>query len=221
VAGLEVFYPGRFGDAADPSHDFLATGSTATVANITNHIHGINGIRVSFDNIVTFATTPAAAFAFEWTTGVGTTFSAATSVSTSVSVTDTVLGGVTVVDIVLNDDYVVKRWLKVTIIASQVSTSGVALDGELSGNPINLLSGDGTPGGNAVFFIGNASGDVNGDRKTSVTDAGLVRAQVNPFLPVSIANVYDVDKSGKVVVTDAGEARADVNPFFTLPLISP
>jgi hypothetical protein len=62
---------------------------------------------------------------------------------------------------------------------------------------------------------------VDSDRRTLLTDAGIVRGQVNPFLPVGIEVIYDVDKDGRVLLTDAGLTRALVNPFFLLPLISP
>lgn len=205
----------------DPSRSFLATGSTATIDNISNYARGITGIRVSFDNIATFATTTDAAFSFEWTEPTGTVFSPVTDAATAITVTPTVVGGVTVVDIVLANDHVRQRWLKVTIDATEVTAGGIELDGELSGNPVVLSSGDGTAGGNAVFYIGNTRGDVTGDRKTTLTDVGQIRLLVNPALGVPIDSVFDVDKSGKVQLTDVGYARLGVNPAFQLPLISP
>jgi hypothetical protein len=95
------------------------------------------------------------------------------------------------------------------------------LDGEMSGNPAGLPSGELSPGGDAVFYLGNQPGDVDGDWRTLLADVGLVRANANPFLPVPISNLYDVDKDGKVLLTDVGETRLDVNPFATLPLLSP
>ena len=72
-----------------------------------------------------------------------------------------------------------------------------------------------------MFYLGNMSGDVDNDRKTTLTDIGLIRAPVNPFVQVPITNVFDVDKDGKIQLTDVGGARLDVNPFATLPLIAP
>jgi hypothetical protein len=221
VAALELFYAGRYGNAANPSKRFLAAGSASNTSNIVTYTRGITGVRVRFDAIVTFTSTPAAAFAFEWTTGTGTTFSPVANPATMISVSPSTAGGVTVVDIVLADNHVKQRWLKVTIFANQVTVGGVALDGELSGNPAAMPSGNGVPGGNAVFHIGNLTGDVDNDRKITLTDVGLIRAQVNPFVSVPITHPYDVDKDGKVLLTDVGLARADVNPFFTLPLLAP
>lgn len=221
VANVELFYAGRLGNAPNPSRAFLAPGSTATQDNITNYMRGITGIRVTFDTLVTFATTARDAFSFEWTTGTGTLFSSVTDAASMISATASDVGGVTVVDIVIVNDHVRRRWLKVTIDAAQVTSGGVALDGELTGNPLVLPSGDGTPGGNSVFVIGNLSGDVDNDRKTTLTDIGLIRGQVNPFVTVPITNIFDVDKDGKVQLADVGAARVDVNPFVTLPLITP
>ena len=147
VSNLEVFYAGKFSDQGDPSKSFLAVGSAATLANVTHYAGGISGVRVTFDAIVTFATTPEAAFTFEWTTGSGTTFSAVTDVATNVTVTPTVIGTETVVDIVLADGHVVGRWLKITIDATQITASGGELDGELTGHPTPFPGGDGVAGG--------------------------------------------------------------------------
>jgi hypothetical protein len=197
------------------------TCATATTANIINYNRGITGIRVSFDTVASFATTAGAAFTFEWTSPIGTIFSPVTDAATAITVTQTITGGVTVVDILLTDNHVRQRWLKVMIDATQVTASGVELDGELFGNPVVMPSGDATPGGDAVFYLGSAPGDVTGDRKNTLTDIGQTRLQVNPAFSVPIDNVYDADKSGKVELRDVGLARLDLNPAFALPLISP
>ncbi len=278
VANLEVFYAGRFGvcvggdfdglycssDAAcrngacdvsdplaDPRPKFLAAGSTGTLDNITNYVGGITGIRVLFDNIVGFATTPEAAFTFDWSmppecVGGGRDglicdpdnpndqcvlqggtcevfFLPVADSATTISITTAVQGGVTVVSIVLDDDHVRARWLKVTIDAMQVTASGVELDGELVGNPVVLPSGDGTPGGNALFYLGNAAGDADGNRKTELNDPFVIRncSCFIPFFRVPITEPFDVDKDVWVRLGDPGAARAVVNPFVKVPLISP
>ena len=123
--------------------------------------------------------------------------------------------------VIITDDHVRKRWLKVTVDAAQITGNGVAFDGEMGGNPVVLPSGNGTPGGNAVFYVGNLPGDVDDSGTTLLTDMGIILAAMNPFFTVPITNAFDVDKSGKVVLTDVGEARLDANPFFQLPIISP
>ena len=221
VTGVDIFYAGRFADAADPSRHAMGQGASATAANVTNNMQGITGIRVRFDRLVDFVGSPEAAFDFAWSTGTGTTFSAVTNLATNMTMSAADAGGFTEVTIVFADDYIVRRWLRITVDAAQVSSQGVSLDGEVAGNPVAMPSGDGTPGGNVVLYVANMPGDVDGDRRTLLTDAGLVRENVNPFLPVPITNVYDVDKDGRVLLTDAGLTRAAVNPFFAIPLITP
>jgi len=221
VAGLEVFYAGKYSDEPDPSHAFLASGSVADSGNVTNYIHGITGVRIFFDRVVDFASTPDAALAFEWTTGMDTTFTPVTDAETVISIASAVESDVTVLTVTIDDDYVRRRWLKTTVIASEVSAAGVTLDGELTGNPVSLPSGDGPPGGDAMFYLGHVGGDADGNRQTNLTDIGIIRPEVNPFGPVPITNVYDVDKDGRVLLTDVGDARAVVNPFFVLPLVAP
>ena len=138
-----------------------------------------------------------------------------------VAVTAVDLGGITTVEIVITDRHVRRRWLKVTLLAAQVTSTGLQLDGEMVGNPVVLPSGDGSPGGDAIFYLGNLTGDVSGDRKTLLEDIGLIRSVVNPFLPVPITDLNDIDKDAKVLLGDVGDARLDVNPFVTLPIINP
>ena len=205
---------------SDPSQSFLAGGSTATTDNITNYIAGITGIRILFDTAVTFVTTPDAALSFASTTGTGTTFSPVSDGVNNITVVETLENGLSVITIVMNDDFIRSRWLEVTLDATQVTAFGVELDGEVVGNPVVLPSGDATPGGNAVFYIGNVAGDADGDRTTLLTDIGIIRGAVNPFVTVLITDPNDVDKDSKLLLTDVGDARAEVNPFFTLPLIT-
>jgi hypothetical protein len=238
-----------FRSAPDPTRFFLAPGSLAVAGNVTNSVSGITGVRVAFDTIVDFATTADAAFALEWSLSpvcVGGTrdglscdpqnggdaclteggvcdvpFEPVLNVPSNVTISPVTVDGVTEVDIAIADNHVRRRWLKVTVDATQVTSGGVALDGETVGNPIAVPSGDGAPGGDAVFFVGNMPGDVTGDRKTLLADVGATRLQVNPFLTVDITDAYDVDRDGKVLLADVGKARMDVNPFQTLPLIAP
>ena len=222
IEQLDVFYDGKFSDAADTSKCFLAGGSTAVTKNITNYVNGITGIRVYFDHDVAFHDSPEDAFTFEWTTPpAGTTFSAGPD-SGVITITTELIDDNTVVTIVIDDDEVKRRWLKVTIAADKVTADGKDLNGELEndGDCVKLDSGSGPAGGDAVFYLGNMPCDVDDDQKVMLADAGLVRLEVSED-PVPITNVYDVDKSGVVEMADANATRDAVNIFFTLPLISP
>ncbi len=222
VASIDVFYSGKFADATDPSIWCLAAGATATIDNIGYYIRGITGIRITFDELVDFQTLdPRDAFSFEWTAVNGTTFTPVTNATTTISVTSAAVGGVTVATVVINDDHVMKRWLKTTIDATQVSTAGVFLDGELTGNPILMPSGDTAPGGNAVFFLANMAGDSDGTGVTDLNDVSVVRVNSNQFIGVPIDDVFDVDKSGVVNLNDVSVTRAAANQFEGVPLFTP
>jgi hypothetical protein len=221
IEGLEVFYAGHFSNEPDPSRWFLAAGSTATNANITNYVQGITGIRLFFDDIVSFAGNPMDAFGFEWTEGTGTEFAPVPEVNMAFEVMATVESERTVVVIVIANGYVEKRWLKVTIDAARVALGTCELDGELWGNPVSLPSGDGPAGGNAVFYLGSLPGEVTGDRKVRFEDVGAVRLAVDIFTWVPITDIYDVDKDGKVLFDDVGDTAEAMDIFFTFPLISP
>jgi hypothetical protein len=236
----------------DPSYSFLSAGSAATTNNITNYTEGITGIRVLFDNIVDFATTADAAFLFEWSnapiciggdndgfncfndndcTGTAPTpngtcevlFESVFDAVNMIVVTPFVENNRTVAEIIIANGHVMRRWLKVTAIATEITSGGVELDGELAGNPVIVPSGDGFAGGDAIFYIGHVPADVDANRKVELTDPGLIRncSCFNPFLEALITEPNDVDKDGRVVLTDVGKARVNVNPFFTLPLIAP
>jgi hypothetical protein len=220
IENLELFYAGRFADAADPSKSFLANGSTATNDNVTNYVSGITGVRVFFDDVVDFATTPFDACTFEWSLSPAhTTFEGVADPANTITVTADVATGKTVLTVIIDDAHVMARWLKVTIDAVEVTAGGCELNGELSGNPVTMPSGDGANGGSAVFYVANAPADIDGDRRALPADLGLIALQVGPF-PVPITNIYDIDKSGQVLNADLGAGALLITPF-ALPLIAP
>ncbi|MFQ5461499.1 MAG: cohesin domain-containing protein [Phycisphaerae bacterium] len=199
------------------------TCAAARPNNITSYLRGITGIRVTFDRVVSFATTPLAAFSFDWTTGsLGTTFTAVdAAVVAGASATVSTASGVTVVNLVLGDYDVVRRWLRITLDAAQISTGGVAMDGEATGNPVILPSGNGTPGGNCVFYIASMPADSDGNRLTTTDDAIAIRLAVSTSQFVAIDSPYDVNKTRLVTTDDFIDARLLVSTSFKLGLISP
>jgi len=212
VESLELFYNGRFADAADPAKQFLAVGEASSMSlvgddlhgNVTNYLDGITGIRVTFDTVVTFSVDAAAAFSYEATPEQSSdkTFTAFTPPTAPAYTVDNSTGK-TVVTITFADGEIKNRWLKTIIDASQVvSPMGRNLDGELP-NPLTLPSGDGGAGGNAEFIIGNRVGDVDGNYRCLLNDAVLARNHVSGATVVGIANAYDIDKNGRVLLNDA------------------
>lgn len=209
-------------EQADPNIFYLGAGSVATVNNVSYYIRGITGIRVYFDTVVDFSTLdPTDAFSFEWTNPNGSTFTPVTNVASTFLVSEATKGGVTVVTIVIDNDTVMKRWLKTTIDAAQVSVAGALLDGDLAGNPISMPSGDTVPGGNAVFYLASMPGDVQGDLVTTLDDVSLDRIESNPTIAVLIDNVFDVNKDGAVTLDDVSVTRMASNPTIGVPLITP
>ncbi len=208
-------------EQADVNILYLGAGSVATVDNVSYYVRGVTGIRVYFDKVVDFQASPNDAFSFEWTALNGSTFTPVTNVATTFAVSAATVNGVTVVTIVIDDDTVSKRWLKTTIDATQVSTVGGLLDGELTGNPTVMPSGDALPGGNAVFYLANMPGDADGDLVATLDDVSLVRLESNPTIAVLIDNVFDVDKDGVVTLDDVSTTRLVSSPTIGIPLITP
>jgi len=219
IEALELFYNGQFGDAADPAKMFLAVGEASSMSlvgtdlfgNVTNYLHGVTGIRVTFDTVVTFSVDAAAAFSYETTPEQSTdkTFTPFAPPTAPVYTVDNG-SGKTVVTITFADGEIKNRWLKTIVDASQVSANGMDLDGELP-SPLTLPSGDGTAGGNAEFIIGHRFGDVDGNYRCLLNDAVLVRNQVSGTVVVGISNAYEVDKNERVLLNDAILARNAVS----------
>ncbi len=201
----------------------FGTCASALPSNITNYMRGITGIRVTFDSLVSFTTTPLAAFSFEWTTGsLGATFSPADpAVVAGATTTVSTAGGVTVVNLVLTDDDVTRRWLKITLDAAQISVGGVAMDGEVTGNPVALPSGNSVSGGNCVFYIASMPADTDDNRLTTTDDAIAVRLAVSTSQFVAIDSPFDVNKTRLVTTDDFIETRFSVSTSFKLGLITP
>ncbi len=76
-----------------------------------------------------------------------------------------------------------------------------------------------------VFYFGNAIGDVgvgnsasSGLTVVSVNsiDFATIRGSLNPFGPVAITNVYDINKDGRVDAIDTATARSYNSSRYTL-----
>jgi len=217
IETLGVFYEGRSGNVADPAKEFLAVGQASQMSlagddlhgNVTNYAQGITGIRVTFDQVVTFASDVSDAFSYEATpeqSSDKTFYEQGTPEfdppTSPIYVVDDGTGR-TVVTIIFMDGEIKNRWLKTIIDASQIvsALSDLDLDGELP-SPLTLPSGDRTAGGNAEFIIGNKIGDVDANYYTLFNDAIGIRSRAGAAL-VGISNAYDIDKSGRVLLNDA------------------
>jgi hypothetical protein len=148
----------------------------------------VTSMTVTFDTVVNFASTPAAAFTLSRIGGgaVG-----------SFTATQQVLGGVTVVtlngftgDETQNGSLADGRYI-LTVIASQVSTAG----GQLAGNN-TFTDADGL----FRFF-----GDINGDRAVDIADFGQFTGSFNLHTgdPGYIA-AFDINNDGAIDIADFG-----------------
>ena len=165
---------------------------------------------MTFDTVVAFATDAAAAFSYEATPELSASkvfapFTPPTAPAYAVDDTS----GKTIVAITFANGEIVNRWLKTVIDASQVTANSLHLDGELP-PPLTLPSGDGAPGGDAVFITGNRVGDVDGSYRTLPNDTVIVRNAVSGAA-VDITNPCDIDKSGRVLPNDTVLTRNAVS----------
>jgi hypothetical protein len=126
----------------------------------------VTDIKVTFNQLVTFAGSPSAAFRVTRDGPGGQTGDVTLAVDLSASTaTQTIArlsfsGGLTEFGSLIDGNY------SLTVISSQVSAGGVALDGDL----------DGTPGGDLTMTFFRLYGDVNGDRAVNGLDLAAFRS---------------------------------------------
>ncbi|MBE3097203.1 MAG: hypothetical protein IMZ44_08760, partial [Planctomycetes bacterium] len=139
---------------------------------------GVRTLEVDFSEAVTFTPDDVVVQAVDFTSG-------ETRVIVPVSVLP--LGDATLV-ITLPDDAALDTWVKVTLLGggTLVDLAGAPLDGEpaATGNgcgyiydSADLPTGNGTPGGDAVFFVGSLRGDMDLDRAMTAADKAAFAAK--------------------------------------------
>jgi hypothetical protein len=93
-----------------------------------------------------------------------------------------------------------------TVLSSQVSINGLALDGD----------GDGTPGGNRVFQFHRYYGDVNGDEHVDIADFGIFSSTFNLHTGQAGFLAYlDYNNDGTIDIADFGQFSIRI--FVPLP----
>jgi hypothetical protein len=193
------------------------TGNDLTLTRLVPHVAStvINGaaaqrsrvtdLTITFSAVVSFATTPGAAFTLTRNSdGAAVTFTAtASNVNGVTVVTLNNFGGSAAQFGSLADG----RYT-LTALASQISTGGIALDG----------NGDGTPGDN--FTFGEAQGlfrlygDINGDRHVDIADFGLFSSTFNLSTgQTGFLAAFDFNNDGHIDIADFGQ--------FSLRLFTP
>ena len=146
------------------------------VSGVVSQTAGVTTIEVTFDEPVSFDAGDVVVQTVTFPGGVETIGDTLTPESVTGSGTDTMT-------ITLADGTAVGTWVKVTLggTASIADLAGNLLDGEpapggsgrgyLYDAATDLPSGDGTAGGDAVFFVGSCIGDCSGDGKVNIFDA--------------------------------------------------
>jgi hypothetical protein len=154
---------------------------------------GVQSIRVTFSAEVTF---DAAAVLVQTVT-----FSGCHETVTGTPTPATLTGsGTSVMTLTFAPGSVVDTWVKVTLKGDGTlrETSGQALDGEskagsgcsyLYDAALDLPTGDGAPGGDAVFYVGSLRGDFTADRLVHEDDLA-------PFMAAWLAGDRDADFRG-------------------------
>ncbi len=217
IASRQVFYnrstSAAFGNgsgnptnAIDPSKSALLPGQTATFANYTSNVQGLNGLIVDINGGGTNVT--AADFQFATWDGInGTSFTNATATATVSVLPGVGTGGSTRIKIEFPDQTFRNTWLRVTVLAN--SRTGLA--------------------SNDVFYFGNAVGDTGVGNivgppaiiRTNATDTAGIRQNQSPNIDsVGISNLYDINKDGRVNASDTANVRQNQTPTGAIALIT-
>ena len=213
VVARNIFYNDSGFDGNDPAaniddDDAIATdkvallpGETASFANYTSFIHGINGV------IIDVHLNDSAGFSshdIDLKIGSGNNLSdfERLDVAADISVRPGEgADGSDRISIVLPNGSVVNEYLQVTLFANQ--TTG--LDS------------------NDVFYFGNVIaeiGDSENDSFVSANDVGAVRSNLSGFFAEDIDSPHDINRDRFVDATDVGIARNNLSGFFPVPLIT-
>ncbi len=213
IAARHVFYNDSAFDnssGANTSDDqaiatdksMLTTGNTATFANYSSYVHGINGVMIDIQNLAEYP----AVTDFEFRTGNDQTpgsWSAAPSPILVEARAGAGIGGSDRVTLIWNNnngdstidsnEAVAKSWLQVTAKAN----SGLGIE-----------TAD-------IFYFGNAIGETNNDTANArVNSADLVRIRNNATATATIDRVHDINRDGAVNVQDRTIARQNISNFL-------
>jgi hypothetical protein len=154
----------------------------------------------------------------------GTPMTLTLSSSATPGTANTIWGaGTTTMTISLGKAAVVDTWVKVTVLAGGVSDlQGHALDGDAKtlGNvyitgPTDLPTGNGTPGGNSVFYVGSLRGDYWTSSRIQTPDGKITATDVNGFVAAYQAGSLTADywTSSRIQTPDGVVTSTDVNGF--------
>jgi len=178
-----------------------------SVSSVVSSTSGLTTIEVVFSEWVYFTA--------DDVTVQKVTFPAGVETPGTVLVPQGVTGfGTNVMTITLSDGVAVGTWLKVRIEDTAADLAGNRLDGEpaaggsgrgyLYSATKDVPSGDGVPGGDAIFYVGSCIGDCSGDGKVNIFDAFALNQAWGSVLGDAKYNAnVDFTRDGKVNIFDA------------------
>jgi hypothetical protein len=144
-----------------------------------------------------------------------------------VALTPTVGGsGTTLMRLTLPAGSVTNTWVKVTLSDDILSAAGVPLDGEACADgagrgyiyaAADMPTGNGTPGGDAVFYVGSLLGDFWGpNSRTPDRDGQITRWDITAFTQAYQSGALDADLWGansRSPVPEGAISRWDITAF--------
>ncbi|MEE8450981.1 MAG: cadherin-like domain-containing protein [Thermoguttaceae bacterium] len=180
---------------AEDKRAWLPGDGDITLAHFTNYASGINGIMVDIDAVPTGFAPTAADFSFLVTDANDPGMWVQGPTPTVDLRRGAGTEGSDRITIVWEDGAIVSRWLQVTVRGDNFGLSG-----------------------NDVFYLGNAAGDIDGDRTVGDRDLNLVLSSLGSASPTA-----DIDRSGLVEIADVNTLvslfGAGLAPF-SLPALS-
>lgn len=185
---------------------------------------GVTAIEITFDAPVLFSSADVVVQTV--------TVNAGAETVTGAIAPDSITGsGTAVMSIALADGSALNTWVKVVLNGSTITdTSGNLLDGDapvggsgwgyLHDAAVDLPSGDGTPGGSAVFYVASQVGDIDGDADVDLADLAIL---ANNWMMYPMNDPYaDLNGTFNVTLTDLGILASQWGQSLgTLPVTSP
>lgn len=192
-------------EAIDTTIAALLPGETATAANYTSYVNGINGIMIDVQGLSPDTVLDASDFIFKVGNDDTPDDWAIADAPASVTVRELASGDARIT-IIWDDGSGVgleDQWLQVTVLA----TGDVALAED------------------DVFYFGNNIGDVNTDRAVNATDVFAIWDNRN--VSVTASTVYDLDKNGSIQAIDVftawehrkGSTDSSTPKFIAVPVV--
>ena len=209
TAGQYVFYNNSgFDDTSDLASIAvdkvaLRDGETATFANYTSFVHGINGIAVDLIN----PTTPTSSdfqlkFGNADDVDSWTTLDSSSAITNLTTVAGAGVNGSDRVFIEFADGAFTNGWLQLTVL----------------GNSATGLTSD------EAFYFGNVIGESGNDANNAIVnlaDVSSARTNQTGFGLTDVLNSYDFNRDGRVNLADIAIARTNQSGFSSIGLITP